>query len=76
MDGGIRNGTDLIKAKALGAKTAFVGRPYIYGLSAMGYKGVIKMINIIEKEMDITLALCGETNVNNLSKKNTVGKSE
>ena len=73
MDGGIRNGTDLIKAKALGAKTAFVGRPYIYGLSAMGYKGVIKMINIIEKEMDITLALCGETNVNNLSKKNIVG---
>ena len=73
MDGGIRSGTDIVKAKALGAKTAFVGRPYLYGLSAMGYEGVIKLINIIEREMDITMALCGETNINNLSKKNIVG---
>ena len=70
MDGGVRNGADLIKAKALGAKAVFVGRPYLYGLSAMGYQGVKEMINIFEKETDITLALCGETNINNLSIQN------
>lgn len=72
LDGGVRNGTDLVKAKALGAKAIFVGRPYLYGLSAMGREGVKAMVNIFKKEMDITLALCGETNINNLSTKNIV----
>lgn len=72
LDGGVRSGTDLVKAKALGAKAIFVGRPYLYGLSAMGSEGVKAMINIFQKEMDITLALCGETNINNLSTKNIV----
>ncbi len=72
LDGGVRSGTDLVKAKALGAKAIFVGRPYLYGLSAMGFEGVKAMVNIFKKEMDITLALCGETNINNLSTKNIV----
>ena len=72
LDGGVRSGTDLVKAKALGAKAIFVGRPYLYGLSAMGREGVKAMVNIFKKEMDITLALCGETNINNLSTKNIV----
>ena len=72
LDGGVRSGTDLVKAKALGAKAIFVGRPYLYGLSAMGSEGVKAMVNIFQKEMDITLALCGETNINNLSTKNIV----
>ena len=72
LDGGVRSGTDLVKAKALGAKAIFVGRPYLYGLSAMGREGVKAMVNIFQKEMDITLALCGETNINNLSTKNIV----
>ena len=69
IDGGFRNGTDLLKAKALGAKAVFVGRPYLYGLSAKGYEGVQTTIDIFRKEADIALALCGETNINNLSKK-------
>ena len=72
LDGGVRSGTDLVKAKALGAKAIFVGRPYLYGLSALGREGVKAMVNIFQKEMDITLALCGETNINNLSTKNIV----
>ncbi len=72
VDGGVRSGADLIKAIALGAKVAFVGRPYLYGLSAKGYEGVKAVINIFQKEMDVTLALCGETNINNLSLKNII----
>ncbi len=72
VDGGVRSGADLIKAKALGAKAVFVGRPYLYGLSANGYEGVKAMVDIFQKEMDVTLALCGETNINNLSLKNII----
>ena len=50
LDGGVRSGTDLVKAKALGAKAIFVGRPYLYGLSAMGSEGVKAMVNIFQKE--------------------------
>ena len=70
IDGGFRHGADLLKAKALGAKAVFVGRPYLYGLSAKGFDGVKKMIEIFIKEADVALALCGETNINELSKKN------
>ncbi|MBV68783.1 MAG: alpha-hydroxy-acid oxidizing enzyme [Pelagibacterales bacterium] len=70
IDGGFRYGADLIKAKALGANAIFVGRPYLYGLSAKGSDGVKKIIEIFRKEADIALALCGETNINKLSKKN------
>ena len=70
IDGGFRHGADLLKAKALGAKAVFVGRPYLYGLSAKGFDGVKKMIEIFIKEADVALALCGETNINKLSKKN------
>ena len=67
IDGGFRYGTDLLKAKALGANAVFVGRPYLYGLSANGYKGVKAMIEIFRKEVDISLALCGETNINKVN---------
>ena len=70
IDGGFRHGADLVKAKALGAKAIFVGRPYLYGLSAKGFEGVKKMIEIFRKEADVALALCGETNINKLSNKN------
>ena len=73
IDGGFRNGIDLLKAKALGAQAIFVGRPYLYGLSAKGYEGVKATIDIFKKEADIALALCGETNINNLSKNNIIG---
>ena len=72
VDGGFRNGADIIKAKALGAKAGFVGRPYLYGLSAKGFDGVKAMIDIFKKEADVALALCCETNINKLSIKNVL----
>ena len=59
MDGGIRSGQDVIKALALGAKGVHIGRAFLYGLGAMGEAGVTTCLNIIRKELDITMALCG-----------------
>ena len=70
FDGGVRSGQDIVKALALGAKCAFFGRPYLYGLGAYGMKGIRKVIEIFKKELDITMALCGETNSNDLNREN------
>jgi len=59
MDGGIRSGQDVIKALALGAKGVFIGRAYVYGLGAMGGAGVTKCLDLIQKELDVTMAFCG-----------------
>ncbi len=59
FDGGIRSGQDVIKALALGAHGTFIGRAFLYGLGAMGEKGVTLALDIIRKELDITMALCG-----------------
>jgi L-lactate dehydrogenase (cytochrome) len=59
MDGGVRTGQDVIKALALGAKGVMIGRSYIYGLGAMGQAGVTMSLDIIRKELDTTMALCG-----------------
>ncbi len=59
VDGGIRSGQDVLKALALGAKGTFVGRSYVYGLGAMGQAGVTAALEVIAKEMDVTMALCG-----------------
>jgi isopentenyl diphosphate isomerase/L-lactate dehydrogenase-like FMN-dependent dehydrogenase len=68
MDGGIRSGQDVLKAVALGAKGVYIGRSYIYGLGAMGEAGVSKALEIIHKEMDITMALCGKTRIETIDK--------
>ena len=59
IDGGIRSGQDVFKALALGAHGTLIGRPYIYGLGAMGQAGVTKALEVIRKELDITMALTG-----------------
>jgi L-lactate dehydrogenase (cytochrome) len=59
MDGGIRTGQDVIKALALGAKGVFIGRAFVYGLGAMGEAGVTTCLEIIQKELDLTMAFCG-----------------
>ena len=59
FDGGIRSGQDVIKALALGAHGTFIGRAFLYGLGAMGEAGVTRCLDIIRKELDITMALCG-----------------
>lgn len=70
LDSGIRSGQDVLKALALGAKAAFVGRAYIYGLGAAGQAGVTRALEIIRNELDTTLALCGETSVDALGSHN------
>ncbi|MBL8329175.1 MAG: alpha-hydroxy-acid oxidizing protein [Rubrivivax sp.] len=61
MDGGIRSGQDVLKAWALGARGTMIGRAMVYGLGAMGEAGVSKALQIIHKELDITMAFCGHT---------------
>ena len=70
MDGGIRSGQDVLKALSLGAKGTMIGRAYIHGLGAMGEAGVTKALEVIQKEMDITMALCGEKNVRDMGRHN------
>ncbi len=70
MDSGIRSGQDVLKALALGAKGTYIGRSYIYGLGAMGEAGVTAALEMIRKELDITMALCGERDVANLGRHN------
>lgn len=63
IDGGIRSGQDVLRVLALGADAAMIGRPYIYGLGALGEKGVIKALEIIRAELDLSMAFCGRTSV-------------
>jgi L-lactate dehydrogenase (cytochrome) len=60
FDGGIRSGQDVLKALSLGAKGAYIGRAFLYGLGAMGEAGVTKALEIIHKELDVTMAFCGK----------------
>ncbi|MCV2447862.1 MULTISPECIES: alpha-hydroxy acid oxidase [Paracoccus] len=70
MDSGIRSGQDVLKALALGAHATHIGRAFIYGLGAMGQAGVTAALEVIQKELDITMALCGERDVRNLGRHN------
>jgi L-lactate dehydrogenase (cytochrome) len=70
MDSGIRSGQDVLKAIALGAKSTFIGRSYIYGLGAAGEAGVTKSLQIIRKELDVTMGLCGETDITRVGRHN------
>lgn len=69
MDGGIRSGQDVIKALALGAKGVYIGRAFLYGLGAMGEAGVTRCLEIIERELDLTMAFCGLTDVKKVDRK-------
>lgn len=70
LDSGIRSGQDVLKALAMGAKGTMIGRAFVYGLGAMGRKGVETALSVIHKELDTTMALCGETDVNDLGRHN------
>ena len=63
MDGGVRSGQDVLRARALGARGVYIGRPFLYGLGAMGEAGVSKCLEIIHKELDISMAFCGHTKI-------------
>ncbi|HTO33839.1 MAG TPA: alpha-hydroxy acid oxidase [Pararhizobium sp.] len=68
MDGGIRSGQDVLKAVALGAKGTYIGRPFLYGLGAGGEAGVTTALEIIRKELDITMALCGKRDIRDINR--------
>jgi L-lactate dehydrogenase (cytochrome) len=68
MDGGIRSGQDVLKARALGARGTMIGRAMVYGLGAMGEAGVTKALQVIHKELDITMAFCGHTDIEKVDK--------
>jgi L-lactate dehydrogenase (cytochrome) len=70
FDGGIRSGQDVLKAICLGAKATYIGRAFIYGLGARGEAGVRQALEIIQRELDITMALCGERLLTNLGHHN------
>ena len=68
MDGGIRSGQDVLKAAALGAKGTLIGRAFLYGLGAYGERGVTMALEIIRKELDISMAFCGRTRMQDVDR--------
>lgn len=70
MDGGVRSGQDVLKARALGADGVMIGRSYVYGLGAMGEVGVTRALEVIRAELDTTMALCGERDIARVGRHN------
>lgn len=68
LDSGIRSGQDVLKAVAMGAKGTYIGRAFIYGLGAMGEAGVTKALEILHKEMDVSMAFCGHRDINSVDR--------
>ena len=68
VDGGIRRGTDVLKALALGANAVLIGRPYVYGLGAAGETGVTKVLNILQREFKMAMVLTGRTNIGSIDR--------
>lgn len=67
MDGGVRSGQDVLRAVALGARGVYIGRPFLYGLGAMGEAGVTRCLDIIRNELDISMAFCGKRDIQQVS---------
>ncbi|MFC7703961.1 L-lactate dehydrogenase [Plastorhodobacter daqingensis] len=70
LDGGIRSGQDVLKAVAMGARGTYIGRAFVYGLGALGQAGVTRALEVIHRELDISMALCGERDVHDLGRHN------
>jgi len=66
LDGGVRRGSDVLKALALGARACMIGRPFLYGLACMGGAGVSKALELLRNEIDVNLALLGRAGVKDL----------
>ena len=66
LDGGIRSGQDILKAVALGAKGTYIGRPFLWGLGAAGKPGVLRALEILRNELDVTMALCGKRDIRDI----------
>ncbi len=68
LDSGIRSGQDVLKAMAMGAKGTYIGRAFVYGLGAMGQQGVTRALEVIHKELDISMALCGRRRIDEVGR--------
>jgi 4-hydroxymandelate oxidase len=68
VDGGIRRGTDVLKALALGARAVLIGRPYLYGLGALGAEGVTRVVNILKSEFEMAMALTGRPTLQSIDR--------
>lgn len=68
VDGGIRSGQDVLKAVALGAAGTMIGRPFLYALGAMGEAGVLRCLQMLANELDISMGFCGHTDINNVDR--------
>ena len=68
MDGGIRSGQDVLKARALGARGTYIGRAFLYGLGAQGQAGVSKVLELIQKELEISMAFTGHTAIDTVDR--------
>jgi len=68
MDGGVRSGQDVLRAVALGARGVYIGRPFLYGLGAMGEAGVTRCLEILCNELDISMAFCGKRDIRQVSR--------
>lgn len=68
LDSGIRSGQDVLKAVAMGAKGTYIGRSFLYGLGAMGEAGVTSALEVIHKELDLSMAFCGHRDINNVNR--------
>jgi len=68
MDGGVRSGQDVLKACALGARGTYIGRAFLYGLGAMGEAGVTRALELIHRELDLTMAFCGKTKITDVDR--------
>lgn len=75
LDGGIRDGTDIFKALALGAKMVFVGRPALWGLVHSGTEGVLKILNILRVELDYAMAMAGCSTIQDITQNMIVHKN-
>jgi 4-hydroxymandelate oxidase len=72
IDGGFRRGTDVFKALALGARTVFIGRPYVWGLAAFGQPGVERVIQLLRVELELVMKQCGTRSIAEIGR-NSVG---
>jgi isopentenyl diphosphate isomerase/L-lactate dehydrogenase-like FMN-dependent dehydrogenase len=75
IDGGVRRGTDVFKALAMGAKAVGIGRPYAWGLSAFGQPGVEKVLDILNKELQLTMKQCGSTSIAGITRAHITTRS-
>ena len=68
LDGGVRHGQDILRAVALGARGVYIGRPFLYGLGALGRDGVTLALDILRKELDVSMALCGKRDIRDVDR--------